>query len=120
MAATILVVEDDPALQETLVAILEFEGYAVLRARHGLEALERLRQRLPDLIVLDLMLPLLDGFGLAAELDREGLRGRVPILVLTADGHAGEKARRIGAEAYLAKPFDLGALVDMVARLVRH
>lgn len=113
----VLVVEDDQGLRETLEDLLRGEGYSVLLARDGLDALEKLDSSMPSVILLDLMMPRLDGFGFAAELDRRGLRPMLPIIVLTADGSARKKAERIGAEGHLAKPFDIPELLDEVARL---
>jgi two-component system response regulator MprA len=118
VSATVLVIEDDRGLQETIQGILELEGYDVVVAGDGLEGLRQLAQRSVNLIMLDVMLPRMDGFAFADELRRQGLHAKVPILVLTADGRAKEKAERIGATAYLAKPFNLTSLLDEVGRLL--
>ncbi len=120
MSETVLVVDDDPGLQEALEAILQLEGYDVTTAGDGEDALAKLDNSLPALILLDLMMPRMDGFTFARELERRGLRTQVPIIVLTADGRAEQKASQIGADGALAKPFDIGTLLDEVARLVRH
>jgi CheY-like chemotaxis protein len=115
----ILVVDDDLTMQRTIANILDDEGYAVQCAAHGREALALLDQGLrPALVVLDISMPQMDGYAFAAELDRRGLRPPLPVLVITADGRAQEKAARVGAEGYLAKPFELVALVDAVGELV--
>jgi CheY-like chemotaxis protein len=114
---TILVVDDDAGVRASLGVILEDFGYRALSAGDGREAIERLADGPPALILLDLMMPRMDGYAFAEELDRRGLRPEVPILVLTADGRAEEKARRVGAEGYLAKPFDLDELLEKVGRL---
>jgi CheY-like chemotaxis protein len=114
---TILVVDDDPAVRNTLRLLLADEGFEALLAADGQEALERVTERRPDLIILDVMLPQLDGFTFVSRL-REGPQGGIPILLLTADGRAGEKAARVGAHAYLAKPFDSERLLNEVRRLV--
>jgi two-component system response regulator MprA len=112
----ILVVEDEAGIRETIVEILMEEGYSVTVAADGVEALTAVAAAAPDAILLDLMLPRLDGFGVAAELQQRGLRPGIPIVVATADGHAREKATRIGAEAWLAKPFTIDALLAAVAQ----
>lgn len=117
-ACRVLIVEDDDALRDTLAAILEFEGYAVCQARDGLHALQVLNHHTPELIILDLMLPRMDGFTFAAELERRGLRASIRILVLTADGRAPEKAARMAADAAMHKPFDLSLLLDEIERLL--
>ncbi|MGE3267892.1 MAG: response regulator [Chloroflexota bacterium] len=118
MNNTVLVIEDDRGLQQTIEGILELEGYDVILAGDGLEGLQRLEHRTVDLIVLDVMLPRMDGFAFADELRRRGMHSVIPILVLTADGRAREKAERIGAQAYLTKPFDLVELLHEVSQLI--
>jgi CheY-like chemotaxis protein len=111
MSATVLVVDDDAGLQETLAAILEDAGYRVLLAGDGYQALETLAEQRPALILLDIGLPRMDGFAFAAELGARGLHPGIPLPVLTADGNAAAKAQRVGAVGYLAKPFALDALL---------
>ncbi len=115
---TLLVVDDDRGLQEALEVILALEGYRVVVAGDGLEALDKLSEELPRLILLDLVMPRMDGFAFAEELERRGLRAKLPILVLTADAHAGEKAAQLRADDYMAKPFDMDELLQKVALLV--
>jgi len=112
------VVDDDPDLRLMLRGILEEEGYAVAVARDGLDALTIVDQALPDLILLDLSMPRMDGYAFAAELSRRDLRDSVPVMVLTADGNASHKAARLGADAYLPKPFLLDDLLAAVERLL--
>lgn len=120
MNSTILVVDDDLNLQETLRAILEDAGYRVVVADDGLTALEALQTVQPGLILLDIGLPQMDGYAFASALEQRGLRPLVPVMVLTADGRAREKAERVGAEGYLAKPFGVTSLLDEVARLLHQ
>ncbi len=115
---TILVVDDDTSLQKTLTAILEDDGYAVDIAGDGVDALTVLTNRRPDLILLDVGMPRMDGFAFAEELGRRGLHPGIPIVVVTADGNARQKATRIGAETYLSKPFSVDALLRCIERLV--
>jgi CheY-like chemotaxis protein len=116
---TILVVDDDAGIQETIGRILEDEGYQVRRAWNGHEALAQLDGDgvSPALIVLDLQMPVMDGYAFTAALHARGVRDRYPVVVLTADGRAREKATQLGAEGYLAKPFTLVALLEQVERL---
>ncbi len=118
MNKKVMVVDDDIGVQETLEAILEFEGYAVTSARDGIEALTLLERESFSLILLDLMMPRMDGYAFVQELKARGLRSAVPILILTADGRAKHKAEAIEADGYVAKPFELVNLLDEVARLV--
>jgi two-component system response regulator MprA len=117
MAKRVLVVDDDLGMRETLAAALELDGYETTLAADGLAALDLIGSELPALIILDLMMPRMDGFAFAEALTARGLRERVPLLVLTADGRAREKAARIGAEGWLAKPFALADLLERVAAL---
>ncbi|HEY8212001.1 MAG TPA: response regulator [Myxococcaceae bacterium] len=109
----ILVVDDDPDILEALSEILEAEGYAVDRARHGQEALARIEQRRPDLILLDLMMPVMDGWEFSQALRQRG-DSDIPVVVLSADRQAGAKARVVGARGFLAKPFELNELLKVV------
>lgn len=115
----VLIVDDDSGVQETLEAILLFEGYEVAIARDGLEALEWLEQKTPALVLLDLMMPRMDGFTVVKELERRGRRSEIPIVVLTADGRAKEKAEQVGADGYVAKPFELNNLLEEIERVTR-
>ena len=117
-APRILVVEDEAGIRETIVEILLEEGYSVAVAVDGVDALTAVANAAPDAILLDLMLPRLDGFGVVAALQQRGLRPGIPIVVATADGHAREKAARLGAEAWLAKPFSIDALLAAVAQVL--
>lgn len=117
MKKTVLIVEDDAGIQEILESILVEEGYEVVRAWDGVDALEKLARTMPQLILLDLMMPRMDGYAFADELRRRGLRGTIPIIVLTADGRVRQKADQLGVDGYLGKPFCLPALLDEVDRV---
>src|SRR5262245_60004073 len=110
----ILVVDDDPDILEALSEILEAEGYRMDRARHGQEALSRIDQRRPDLILLDLMMPVMDGWEFSQALHRRGDCRDVPVVVLSADRQAGAKANVVGARGFLSKPFELNELLRLV------
>ena len=92
---------------------LEDDGFEVDSAVDGPDAVQRALLRTPSLVVLDMSLPGLDGFGVARAL-RKRFGGGLPILVVTADGHPRQKAERVGAYAFLHKPFDVGTLVHHV------
>lgn len=115
---TVLIVDDDRGLQETLKAILAMADYRVVVAGDGLEALEKIAEHAPHLILLDLVMPRMDGFAFVEELERRGLRSMQPILALTADARVEEKAARLRADAYVAKPFDMDELLAKVALLI--
>ena len=111
----VLVVDDDPDILDALSEILEVEGYDVQRARNGREALQRLEHGLPDLVLLDLMMPVMDGWEFARSL---APGARPPIIVLSADRNVSAKAKEIGALGWLAKPFELSDLLAAVRSVV--
>jgi DNA-binding response OmpR family regulator len=125
MSETILVVEDEPSLQETLVYNLKKEGYTVETVGDGREALDLARQLKPDLIVLDLMLPGMDGFEVTRVLRKEMT---TPVLMLTARDDEIDRVvgLEVGADDYLTKPFSMRELMARVkaqlrrARLIRE
>jgi len=119
MPETILVVEDEISLQETLVYNLEKQGYTVEAAGNGRFALESARRLKPDLIVLDIMLPELDGFEVTKILRREMT---VPILMLTARDDEIDRVvgLEVGADDYLTKPFSMRELLARVKAQLRR
>jgi two-component system response regulator MprA len=112
----VLVVDDDPDILQTLALCLSSEGYGVLMASNGQEALEVLRQQKPACILLDLMMPVMDGWQFVNELDQRGWR-KAPLLILSADRGVQGHANRLHADGYLAKPFDLDELLGKVSQL---
>ncbi|HUS15661.1 MAG TPA: response regulator [Chloroflexia bacterium] len=108
----ILVIDDDPAILSTTVAILEFEGYHVAQAQDGAEGLALLERMRPALVLLDMRMPVLDGWGFARSLRERGIQ--LPIVVMTAAQDARRWAAEIGAAGYLAKPFELPELIAAV------
>jgi CheY-like chemotaxis protein len=116
----VLVVDDDPQLRELLQDVLADEGYVVQSANHGAAALDVLGTWHPDVILLDLMMPVMDGMSFRAEQRRRELALEVPIVVLSAAREARLTAMALGATATLAKPFDLAELLDTVERAVRR
>jgi DNA-binding response OmpR family regulator len=119
MAEIILVVEDEPSLQETLVYNLKKQGYSVEAAGDGRSAVEAARRLKPDLIVLDIMLPELDGFEVTKLLRREM---NVPILMLTARDDEIDRVvgLEMGADDYLTKPFSMRELLARVKAQLRR
>ena len=119
MARTLLVVDDEPTLRETLAYNLEHDGYRVVTAADGREALERFRAERPDLVVLDLMLPELSGVEVCRIIRQES---DVPILMLTAKDSEVDKVvgLEVGADDYVTKPFSLRELQARVRALLRR
>ncbi len=114
----ILVVDDDPSILETVTDILTFEGYVVETAHNGQEALRCIEQVLPALVLLDMRMPVLDGWGLVRKLHEQGLT--LPILVMTAAQDASRWAQEVGANGYLSKPFELTELLTSVEHVLLH
>jgi DNA-binding response OmpR family regulator len=116
----ILIVEDELAMRTGLADCLEGEGYRVLTATDGQSGLERALKEKPDLILLDIMMPKLDGFAVCAELRR--LANPVPVLMLTAKGQVEDRVAGLdaGADDYLVKPFSTDELLARVRALLRR
>ena len=116
--STILVVEDDTDIRSALCSILEDEGYRVACAVDGQEALTALRAGLrPAVILLDLMMPVMDGADFRAAQLRDLRFAAIPVVVLTADGRIQEVAQALGAAAAFAKPFELKLLLRTLERV---
>lgn len=116
---TILLVEDDATLAETLRYNLEREGYTVIGAGDGVTALELARQDKPDIVVLDVMLPRLDGFSVCRMLRKEST---IPIIMLTARQDEVDRIAglELGADDYLTKPFSVGELLARIRAILRR
>jgi two-component system, chemotaxis family, chemotaxis protein CheY len=111
---TLLVVDDDPAILSTVSDILSDEGYHVVTATNGAEALATLERLVPELILLDMRMPVMDGWQFAQA--RSAEQREIPLVVMTAAHDARKWALEIGAADYLAKPFDLLELLEVVER----
>lgn len=111
---TVLVVDDDTSILDTVSAILTGEGYDVVSATSGEEALDAVTRKRPSVILLDMRMPVMDGWAVARALRSQGIS--VPIVVMTAAESAKRWADEVGAEGYLAKPFGLDELLTIVQR----
>ncbi len=116
----VLVVDDEPYLLELIVTRLELAGFETYSARNGDEALRRISEVRPEAMVLDINMPVMDGFEVLAQMRAQGLTDRVATMVLTARNNAGDVARAIqlGARDYLSKPFEDAKLIARVRRLL--
>jgi CheY-like chemotaxis protein len=115
---SVLVCDDEPNLRE-LIRVSLGAGYAVYEAEDGEEALALARALEPDLLILDLMMPRMNGFDVLAELKADPALERTRILVVTAQPASEDEARAKGADAVIVKPFAPEELVELVATLVR-
>jgi two-component system response regulator CpxR len=106
---TVLVVDDDAEIREVLIHLLEQEGYTVLGAENGLQALVQLRESQPNLMLLDLMMPVMSGWEVLEALAETGELARIPVIVVSA-------MCAPGAQACLRKPVDLDELLALVGR----
>jgi len=119
-AGRILVIEDDLSILTGVSMNLRFEGYEVLQAQDGPQGLELAFEQAPDLVILDIMLPRMNGYEVLTELRRRGQR--VPVLLLSARGMERDKVRGLdlGADDYVAKPFGVAELLARVKALLRR
>jgi len=115
----VLVVDDEPMVREVLARYLEAEGFAVVTAGDGVEALDRFGESAPDLVLLDLMLPRIDGFEV---FDRMRTLGQVPVIMLTARGEETDRVvgLDLGADDYVTKPFSPREVVARVRAVLRR
>jgi len=118
--STILAIEDDPAILRGLADNLRFESYDVLTAADGETGYALIRDKRPDLIILDLMLPKMSGYEICRKVRAEGLQ--TPILMLTARGEEGDRVLGLdlGADDYVAKPFSIRELLARIRALLRR
>ncbi len=113
----ILLVEDEPSTRDAMALVLELQGYKVITVADGQQALDHLRQDgRPCVILLDLMMPVLDGWGFRAQQQQDPSLASIPIVVVSADGGVPQKAAALGASAYLQKPVDIDQLLATVRR----
>jgi DNA-binding response OmpR family regulator len=119
---TVLIVEDDPDIAELVARYLDKAGFTSQRESSGREALKRIAEKPPDVLVLDLMLPHVDGLEICRRLRANEATAGIPIIMLTARGDESERivGLEIGADDYLAKPFSPNELVARVRALVRR
>jgi two-component system response regulator MprA len=116
----VLVADDDKSIRESLVRALSLEGYAVTSASDGAKALEMIQAERPDVVVLDLMMPVIDGITVCRVLRAE--KNRVPVLMLTARTETSDRVMGLdaGADDYLPKPFALEELLARLRALLRR
>ena len=119
MAISVLIVEDDPNIRELLQMYLEKDGYAVTLANDGGQGLEKFRSIKPDLVLLDVMMPVMDGWAVCKAIRAEG---NTPVIMLTAKGETDDKVQglKAGADDYVTKPFEMKELLARIEAVLRR
>ncbi len=119
----VLIVEDDPDILNLLKTTLTFHGYRVLTAHNGYEGLEAIQKECPEVVIADIMMPKLDGFGLVNRLRINPATREVPVVVITAT-YVGpedrEFAQKIGATRFIQKPIDLEKFLETIRELLKQ
>ena len=119
MAISVLIVEDDPNIRELLQLYLEKDGYAVTLACDGGQGLEKYRAIKPDLVLLDVMMPVMDGWAVCKAIRQDG---NTPVIMLTAKGETDDKVTglKAGADDYITKPFEMKELLARIEAVLRR
>jgi DNA-binding response OmpR family regulator len=125
MASTpkrVLVCDDDPVILRLLQVNLELEGYDVVTGRNGEEAVSLAAETTPDLVILDIMMPRLDGYQACEQIKSNDATRDIPVIFLSAKAQQSDidKGEEFGVSAYLTKPFDPNELLSVVDRLLRQ
>jgi DNA-binding response OmpR family regulator len=120
-AAKVLLVDDDPVILKLLQVNFEMEGYTVSLANDGVEGLEKARAEQPDIVLLDIMMPRMDGLEVTRQLKADDATRDIPIILLSAKAQSSDvqAGREIGADDYLTKPFDPLELLERVGQLLQ-
>ncbi len=121
MVTRVLITEDEPNIVESLTFILTRAGYEVSAVLDGEAAVRRLRSDPPDIMILDIMLPKLNGFEILKLVKTDPLLKSLPVLILTAKGQAHDRqlAEEIGANAFITKPFSNRDIIEQIGHLCR-
>lgn len=120
MAKKILIIEDDPSFSRAINHIIEKEGYDVITASNGLSGFRMAQEEKPDLLILDVMLPGLDGFEICSRLRQDPPTANLPIVMLSTKGQEADKTTglKVGANEYLTKPVDRELLLAKITSLL--
>jgi two-component system cell cycle response regulator DivK len=120
MSSRILVADDNPASRELIREVLEMSGYDVVEAADGRDAVVRAREHVPDLVLVDIQMPRLDGYGVLRELRADPLFSRLRVVALTAYAMQGDRDRALdsGFDGYITKPVDIAALRQEVKKFL--
>ncbi len=115
-AHRVLLIEDDPDIRETMADVLSSEGYSVIEAADGLEGLERARERRPEVILLALMMPRMDGGAFREAQQADEALADIPVVIVSAA--LADRVHALHAAAHLHKPFDMDELLGVIGRCV--
>ena len=113
----VLVVEDDTSIRELLIELLESEGYQVTASSNGVEALKSLEDLIPDLILMDIMMPIMDGYAFRKELLLNTIWNQIPVLAMSAQFQGQQKLSDYGIFNFINKPLELNHLLETVKSL---
>src|SRR3954452_4264021 len=118
-AGRVLVVDDDDVIRQLITVNLELEGFEVIPAMDGQDALDKVKEARPDVVTLDVMMPRIDGWEAAARLRQDPETAHIRVILLSARAQEADiqRGEKIGVDAYLTKPFDPDELIDIVRRL---
>ena len=121
MTTTILYVEDNFDNRMLVRRVLEAEGYRVVEAEDGIEGLDWLRSEIPDLVLMDINLPEIDGYEVTKRFKQFPRMSRVPVIAMTANVMKGDREKTLaaGCDGYIPKPIDIDALPDQIAKFLR-
>jgi two-component system cell cycle response regulator DivK len=121
MTATILYVEDNYDNRMLIRRVLEAEGYRVIEAEDGVQGIERLQSQTPDLVLMDINLPEIDGYEVTKRFKQLPSMDKVPVIAVTANVMKGDREKTLaaGCDGYIPKPIDIDALPDQIARFLR-
>lgn len=112
----VLVADDDPCVLDLVRTLLESEGFSVQSASNGQEALSEIALHRPDVVLLDVMMPIMDGVTCCIELRKNPETSDVPVVVMSATTNLSTTVKEIGANGFIAKPFGIGELVRLLNR----
>jgi len=121
MAKKILIIDDEPDVIETLEFMLKARGFEIISASDGLSGISRAKADNPDLILLDIMMPGMDGYEVCSKLKRENATKNIPIIMLTAKGESDAviSAHKLGANDYIVKPYNLPTLLAKLNKFIK-
>ena len=114
----LLVIDDQPGIRRLLIEVLSEEGYSVVEATNGYDGLQKAKEHLPALILMDMKMPGMDGIETLRELKKIGMRAKVVMMTAYGELDLVNAAKEIGAADYITKPFDIIALCRMIERIL--